>query len=318
MKKNKSLFHIPLTFLVVTALITVLGSSSAEAKKKKNKEKNQEAVEQPVIIDVLPEEDTADSVVYFDEDSMFFVDPDPQDIRLSALETILPHYTEWKTAQLNGSIRMKGLPISPSVRIYMEKGNRISVSVRASLLGEVGRIEVSGDTIMAVNKMKRTYCVQTFGNIRYDYPDIISDVQSLLLDRVVIPQSGELNTINADFVDFSLGSDREISWIIDFPKGRTDSDTMGSSYGINADGLISKMIGFMITSTHEFIITLDYSYPSTGYNVSATFIKDEKPRFNTSISFDAVQWNVKAPAPIEINSRYTKLAINDFIKSFKF
>lgn len=272
---------------------------------------------QGVVIETVPAEEAVDSIAY-DDDSAFFVDPAPDDVRLSALETILPNYTDWTTAQLNGSIKLKGLPVAPSIKIYMEKGKRILISIRASFLGEVCRIDVAGDSILAVNKMKRTYCVQRFGNMIYEYPGIISDVQSLLLDRVVIPQAGELKEGNADFIDINLGGSDEIAWILDFPKGLSDSDAMGMRYAVNIDGLITQLIGFLVTEDHESVLNMEYSYRSNGYDMAITFIKDEKPNFSTVVNFDAVQWDAKEPAPVQINSKYKQLGLKDFIRSFKF
>ena len=273
---------------------------------------------QGVVIETAPAEATTDSTIYYDDDSAFFVEPAPEDVRLSALETILPNYNDWTIAQLNGRLKLKGLPVTPSVRIYMEKGKKISISVRASFLGEVGRIDVEGDSILAVNKMKRTYCIQKFGNIKYDYPDIISDVQSLMLDRIVIPQAGELKHSNADFVDINLGGSEETAWIIDFPKGLSASDTMGMRYAVNPDGLISHLVGFMLTAEHQSVLNIEYDYRDNGYDMAITFIKDEKPQFATVVNFDSVQWDAKEPAPVQLNSKYRQMELKDFIRSFKF
>ena len=45
---------------------------------------------QGVVIETAPAEATTDSTIYYDDDSAFFVEPAPEDVRLSALETILP------------------------------------------------------------------------------------------------------------------------------------------------------------------------------------------------------------------------------------
>lgn len=105
---------------------------------------------------------------------------DSIDGRTEALNAILPNYIDWQTAAMSGKLRMKKLPVSPSVGIFMRRNETISISVGASLLGEVGRIDIEGDTLLAVNKMKRVYCKESLAGIKYDYPDIIGDIQSLL------------------------------------------------------------------------------------------------------------------------------------------
>lgn len=45
-------------------------------------------------------------------------------IRKEALDSILPHYSDWGSAELSGKLRLAKLPVSPTLRIYMKKGSR--------------------------------------------------------------------------------------------------------------------------------------------------------------------------------------------------
>ncbi|MDE6340150.1 MAG: DUF4292 domain-containing protein [Muribaculaceae bacterium] len=315
MLKNKFKYAKPVMMIAALLFSAVFCTVPAEAKKKK-KEKKQEVIETPALIE---EEEAAVEEIGFDPDSLYFAEVDPDAIRQEVLNAVLPNYNQWHTAMLNGKLRLKGLPLSPSIKIFMENGKKISISVRVAIMGEVGRIEVSGDTLLAVNKMKRTYCMESFENLKNDYPGVIGDVQSLLLGRVVIFQAGELSAETSEAVDFSVGDayNEACSWYIDFPKNRTESDDLGYQYTINSDGLISKMLALLITSDHDFSLNLDYTYSSHGRDLEITFSKDGKPKFNTQVVFDSVQWEASPIAPVSINASYTRLGITDFIKSFK-
>lgn len=258
-------------------------------------------------------------------------------VRSAALATILPAYTDWQTAEISGKLRMNKLPISPTIKIYMKKGEEISISVRASLLGEVGRIEIAGDSVIAVNKMKRVYCAESISGIKYDYPDLIADIQSLLLARAVVLRAGELSPLNADFLDFtplSAASQSDPSaamqlsegtrdaarispsWRLSYPKGRTEDDEFGYEYRINAQGQTERLLVDLSTGDHDFSLALDYTYPSSGFDMNISFSSDGTKKFNALVDFDNVKWEAKAPAPLNLGSRYTRLGIKQFIKSF--
>ena len=237
-------------------------------------------------------------------------------VRSAALATILPAYTDWQTAEISGKLRMNKLPISPTIKIYMKKGEEISISVRASLLGEVGRIEIAGDSVIAVNKMKRVYCTESISGIKYDYPDLIADIQSLLLARAVVLRAGELSPLNADFLDFTPLSSISPSWLLSYPKGRTEDDEFGYEYRINAQGQTERLLIDLSTGDHDFSLALDYTYPSSGFDMNISFSSDGSKKFNALVDFDNVKWEAKAPAPLNLGSRYTRLGIKQFIKSF--
>lgn len=258
-------------------------------------------------------------------------------VRSAALATILPAYTDWQTAEISGKLRMNKLPISPTIKIYMKKREEISISVRASLLGEVGRIEIAGDSVIAVNKMKRVYCAESISGIKYDYPDLIADIQSLLLARAVVLRAGELSPLNADFLDFTpLSSTSQSdssasmllsegtrgaarispSWRLSYPKGRTEDDEFGYEYKINSQGQTERLLIDLSTSDHDFSLALDYTYPSSGFDMNISFSSDGSKKFSALVDFDNVKWDAKAPAPLNLGSRYTRLGIKQFIKSF--
>lgn len=314
MLRNKYYSYRMLLMLTAVFLTVAIAVIPAEAKKNKSKETVPEVIEPAV-----PVEERVNAVedIGFDPDSLFFVNPDPDEIRSGALGAILPHYNEWNTVRMNGNLRLKGLPISPSVRIFMERSKRISISVRVSLLGEVGRIEVSGDTVLGINKMKRTYCVESLKNLKYDYPDIIGDLQTLLLGRITIFQAGELAEINSDFVDFTLGDARTVGWFIDYPRGEVESDELSYRYTVDPDGLITNLLAAVSIGTNEYTLNLDYTYPSDGHDIDIHFMKDDRTKFTGTVYFGEPQWEAAPLEPVQINSRYTEMRISQFIKSFK-
>lgn len=262
----------------------------------------------------------------------------------AALAAILPAYTDWQTAEVSGKLHMKKLPISPTIKIFMKKSEGISISVRASLLGEVGRIEITEDSVVAVNKMKRVYCAESISGIKYDYPDIIADIQSLLLGRAVVLRAGELSAQNADFLDFTpvsdppaasgseahgaIGSDSSApglrgvtcraasAWSLTYPKGRTEDDEFGYEYRINSLGQTERLLIDLATGDHDFSLSLDYTYPGRGFGMNISLMQDLNQKFTASLDFNDIRWEAEYPSPIRLNSRYTRLGIKQFLRSF--
>lgn len=235
------------------------------------------------------------------------------------LNTVLPTYTAWRSAELSGKLRMDRLPLTPTVKIYMRKDSLVSISVRAPFVGEVGRIQATRDSIFAVNKMKRVYCEESLGDLRYEYPNFIGDIQALLLGRVVVFKSGPLSARKADFIDINIAQSDSVAidvkkWEIGFPKNRTVYDQFGYSYIVNGDGRIDNL--FAELQTLDIQLAIDFNYPGTQSDMTLLLMKEEIPKFRANILFDAPRWDAIAPAPLKINNKYSQVSVSQFIKSF--
>ena len=92
--------------------------------------------------------------------------------RNEALLRILSSYSGWSSVELNGRLDIPNLPmgIKPTVKIYMKNGESIMMSVRAPFMGEVGRAEIEGDTLVVVNKMRHTYCKNAVSYVLKGFP----------------------------------------------------------------------------------------------------------------------------------------------------
>lgn len=240
-------------------------------------------------------------------------------VREEALDSILPKYSAWGTAELSAKLHAGGLPVTPTLKIYMKKGTDIDISVRAPFVGEVGRITLSGDSLLAVNKMKKVYALESISGIKYDYPDFTDYIQSFLLGRVVVLNAGELAARNADFMDFTEISSDSISadvkiWSLTFPKGRTDADEFGYEYRVNSKGHIESLL--LDIAQHDLSLKMDYTYPGDRREMNITLNKDFEKKFEVSLEFDQVKWGAKAPAPLNLNDKYRQVDIKQFLKSF--
>lgn len=240
------------------------------------------------------------------------------DVRQEALDSILPKYFNWGAAEISGKLRAPGLPVTPTLKFYLKKGEEIQISVRAPFVGEAGRISITGDTLIALNKMKGVYCKESIAGIKYDFPDLISDIQTFLLGRVLVFKAGELAARNADFIDIrematEEGSDLK-KWILSWPKGRTVTEDNGYEYRINSDARVESIM--VEIGEYDIFATATYTYKENGSEMKFNLLRDDEVKTDISIDFEPVKWGAQAPAPIRITDKYRQIGLKEFLKSF--
>lgn len=241
--------------------------------------------------------------------------PPGTDDKTDILNAVAPKYTIWSSAELTGKLRLQGLPIAPTVKIYMHHGDEILLSLRAPFVGEVGRIEVKGDTVTAINKLKRVYCKESIASFRYDYPSLIADAQSLLLGRVVVVNEGELAKSNIESMHITrITPDTDLRrWNLAFPKPNYNSDYK-YTYLLNSQGDVEKVD--VQLDSRDMALTMDADIKPFGRNLDITFFKGGKQKLKGVLELDGVQWDAIPPSPFNISSSYSRVSLQQFLKSF--
>lgn len=240
------------------------------------------------------------------EDNVFFK-PAESYLKNVAVGGIVKNYTDWDTAELSGKLKMPGLPLSPSLKIFMVRDELLRISVRASFLGEVARLEIDRDSVLIVNKMKRNYCKESISDFLSSYPAGISDLQSVLLARIVFPGYGLLSNINASDVDFYPVDNG--GWMV-VPDEKMQFPGFKYGYLTFADGNISGWIVTPDNSDNE--TSAVYSY-NNGTDIDITVNKGMKD-INISLQLDKPVFGSAGFDPLTLNSRYQRLTIKDFIR----
>lgn len=226
-------------------------------------------------------------------------------------QSILNRYVAWKNAEFSGRIRLNaGLPVTPSIKLYLERDSMIQISIRAPFIGEVGRVEITPTTFLAVNKYNRNYCRESTSNIMNSYPNLISDIQSLLLGRIVLVGKGELNAENIG--DAVLQKADGGDWIL-FPAEMPGSGRLAYGYVVMPNGRTGSLYGAMEGRPEN--ILLQYTYPGSGMSLGIN-VTTSKKDVNATLEFDTVRWGGSPMSPVNLNS-YQKLGIREFVKAFK-
>lgn len=238
-------------------------------------------------------------------------EPLPVKERKAVVEEITAPWNDWQTLSISGKLKMAGLPLSPSVKIYMEKDSILRISLRAPLMGEVGRAEIEGDTLTVVNKMKKTYVKEPLDSVMERYPVTIGDVQSLLLGRVVIPGRGTLAPEQAEMVELFAEEGGQYSLI---PSEEMELSEFNYGYLIDSDKQPAVLM-VIPAEKPEINVNVTYDYAPDGYEVFVSYQSPEKIYSGTLLLNNPTEGGSPIE-PLKINGKYTRLNFEQFVKSF--
>lgn len=231
--------------------------------------------------------------------------------RHKIVEAISADWQEWDTASISGKFKMAGLPLSPSVKIFMQRDSSIIVSLRAPLMGEVGRAEITPDTLLVVNKMKKVYVKESLAEAMRYYPGSISDLQDLLLARVVIPGFGTLSKEIADVVEIFPEDRGEYSLV---PNEEGEQPGYNYGYLIDADAFPSVLM-VIPEANPEINVMLNYEFFDDGTNLNFSYLSPDRI-YKATLELDFPVWGGSPIDPIKLNTKYTRLNLQQFLKSF--
>ena len=230
----------------------------------------------------------------------------------------------WNIVSINGKLKMQGLPLSPSIKIFMKKDSLIDISVRAPLVGEAGRMVLTPDSVTLVNKLNKNYVNEGIADFLKYYPGNFSDVQDLLLARFFLPGI-DLETENVeDFVDIYYQNEQ----FNIIPKGK--AEISGITYGFVVDEYFNpKTLVILPESRPDIEIDAFYTYPASliantsptlphpywPYNIQLIY-QEGKKALELNIELKQPEWNGGAPAPLELSKKFKKVSLSDFLRSF--
>lgn len=239
----------------------------------------------------------------------------------------------WSSVSIQGKLKMKGLPLSPSLKIFMQKDSLINISINAPFVGEAGRVVITPDSVTALNKMSKTYVNEGISDFLKYYPGNFSDVQDLLLARFFLPGVDLQNADLSQYIDV-IFEDNQFNVV---PKG--DAIIPGIIYGYVVDANFRPQMMVVIPEERRDVeIDVLYSYPqstqqpfSDEENPSISFPFDSLPDYpyniqliyqdgtrlsEVNLELKTPDWNATPPKPLELNNKFKKVSLSDFLRSF--
>lgn len=228
------------------------------------------------------------------------------------VNAVLNRYTDWESVSFNGKLRtsMIKLPVTPTVKIYAVKDQLFQLSLSAPFLGEVGRIEITPETIVAINKYNKTYVLESMENLTSMYPGLLGDLQNLFLGRMVIIGQGSFGLNTLDLVTFDPIENGQ--WLM-MPKEVEDS-SLKYGYVLLPNGRTAALFGFLEGRPEN--VTLTYGY-NGGMQMSIDIDKGGKGKnISGTLDFSSVKWGGNRMSQINLD-RYRKVSFKDFIRNYK-
>lgn len=224
------------------------------------------------------------------------------------LENIIRSYSPWYSVEFNGKLKNDNLPIAPTIKIFMIKDSLIQISARVPIMGEIGRLDVTPSRMVLVNRMKKTYVEENTSGFLQKHPDLISDIQNMLLARVTLFGQGPLSYENAAMVEIEQVP--EGGWVL-VP---LTSDWSDLSYGyVIAPNNRTVAFESLVKGMIELGIQYTYSNSSMKMEINATV---QNKKFDCELDFSSVKWGGTAMSPLKLDG-YQKLGIKDFMKSLR-
>lgn len=179
--------------------------------------------------------------------------PSDDEMRRVEREIIGRYSKPWDQISMQGRLQFEGLPIRPSVKLYMNRGESVIISARAPIFGEVARIELGQNFLTIINKHSKKYCTFDLSNYARTYPGMISDFQDLLLGDIVYPGHGKMTPELSSECHWSY----EDGDIFILPEKELQWSNMGYGFMVDPSTSMMKDLVLFFRSTD---IELDFNY----------------------------------------------------------
>lgn len=183
----------------------------------------------------------------------------------------------WSELSFKGKLQTDLLPISPSVKVYMQRDSLLIMSFSAPFVGEAARIEIDADSITAVNKMKRTVAKVPVRALQGVMPGSLGELQDFLTGQIVIYGQGLLCPDLSSGLDCYPVYDEQTDpttgetlveetgdpegWLI---MPRTDWQPEGARYGYVLDADLRPASMVVEPDDSDDYAQIDYEYGKNG------------------------------------------------------
>lgn len=229
---------------------------------------------------------------------------------MKLVNNILNRYTPWESVTFNGKLRtsMVNLPVTPTVKIYAVKDQLFQLSLSAPFVGEVGRLEVTPETLTVVNKLNKTYVRESMESLLGIYPGLIGDLQNLFLARAVVLGQGEFSLDNMSLMTLMPIEDDQ--WVM-VPEDTESHLKYG--YVILPNGRTGAMFGYLEGKPQN--VTVTYGYDG-GMEMNIEVDTGKGKEIAGSLDFSSVKWGGNRMSSINLD-RYRKVSISEFVKNYR-
>ncbi len=249
-----------------------------------------------VVNDVVPQNDNAPAVAVQSQSAQ----------GPSRLARIVSKQGGWTTMQAGGSVSIGGArSFSSSMQIRMVRDRAILISLRPILGIEAGRLIITGDTIIVIDKLHKQYIQENVSLITNGIPATVSTVQDLFLGRAFLLGGGDLRS---NLSQLSLTEQDGLAELVPIEQPREFSYSF--TYGTN-DKILS--VNVVPSGKTAKIYKADYTDVRTTLagnvagNVSVS-TELRGTRFTLELDYDEMRWNQPFDIDATIPAGYKKIS----------
>lgn len=225
------------------------------------------------------------------------------------LQSVADTYTPWQRVSLKGKVRIEGVPVALTLKVYMERSRSIIMSLSAPLLGEVGRLEATPDSLLMVNKRGKKYARENLATRLADFGASLSDVQDLLLGRVFVIGSGTLCAGNIPLVEAIAGQQTGTQLVM--PRRQDERAAYG--FTLMEDGRILRAVAF--TPDERYLAEAEYAYSERDTAIELD-LKLGKKIYPVSFTLGTPEFQPSPLQPAVISRKWQRVTLSQLIKSF--
>ena len=225
------------------------------------------------------------------------------------IDSITSHYTRWDEISMSGKLSSPLLPMSPSVKIYMQRSKLVVISVSAPLIGEAVRIEIDKDEALLVNKMSNSYATVSTSLIESVCPGGLEALQNLMLGRITILGSGELSPKNADKVDiYEVGG---VEWLV-LPQQDLENDSFIYLY---FNDLSNFLLDRFVVLAQDGSGNVDASFQWGKKDMTMKWVAEMGSRtLEATLKLNNPDSSPKKISRIELGSKYRKVDLKGVLR----
>ena len=225
------------------------------------------------------------------------------------IDRIVANYSNWGKVTLTGKMSSPMLPVTATVKVYMEKDKLTLISVAAPLVGEAVRIEVDQKEVLIVNKMNKTYAKVSMADVERYYPGAQADLQNLFLGRITVMGKGAIGKRSADDLDiYDLGDER---WML-VPNVKYQPD--GGSYAYVVKDPAYELSQFiMVGETYKGEVNCYFNWNNGGMDMDFS-ASGEGMSLEGNISLNSPSWGGSSFGRIELNSKFKQTSIQNLLR----
>ena len=230
-------------------------------------------------------------------------------------DAVMATLGEWQTLQTGGNITIQaGSKFSSSVQVKMVRDQAISISLRPMLGIEVGRLVITADSLLAVDKVHKRYIAEKVSILTAGVPVTVSDVQDIFLGRPFILGKGTLNTE----LKTEMTATREGNTIVLSPT----EQYRGYSYAFTYDKT-TRLISLDILPAGSTTAAYQVKYSDVrgtkagniahAVNVNANV---DKKKLAFSLTYKGIEWNGDVKYDRSLPSGYKRMSAADLFSIF--